>query len=72
MMGAKADKMEVEILPDGSLKVSIDPVSSANHGSAEKMLLEMLRALGGDIETKHKHGKKYHSHSVDHKHHAEH
>ncbi len=71
----KADQMTVEILPDGSLKITTDPVSAANHGGAEKMLLEMFKAIGaeaGDIETKHRHGKKYHGHSHsegEHQHH---
>jgi hypothetical protein len=64
-----ADKMEVEILADGTLKISIDPVSTANHGNAETMLREMFKAMGGTVETKHRHGKKMHSHTHKHTHH---
>ena len=63
------DSMDIEILPDGSLKVSIDPVSAANHGSAEKMLLAMLKGLGGEMKTTHRHGGRAHTHKhgVEHK-----
>ncbi len=59
----KADSMLVEILDDGSLKVSIDPVSAANHGSAENLLKKVIDSLGGEVTTTHKHGKKMHSHT---------
>ncbi len=71
----KNDTMLVEVLSDGSLKVTTDPVSAPNHMGAERMLLEMFKAIGaeaGDIETKHRHGKKYHGHSHsegEHQHH---
>lgn len=58
--------MLVEVLPDGTLKVSIDPVSAANHGSAEKLLKQVIDSLGGEVTTTHKHGKKMHSHTHGH------
>ena len=59
----KTDSMLVEILDDGSLKISIDPVSAANHGNAETVLREIFKSLGGKVTTKHKHGKKMHEHT---------
>jgi hypothetical protein len=59
----KTDSMTVEVLADGSLKVSTDPVSAANHMGAENMLREMFKSLGGDVVTKHRHGKKMHEHT---------
>ena len=64
----KTDTMTVEILADGMLKVSVDPVSAANHGGAEKMLRNILDSLGGDVTTKHRHGKSFHSHADGHGH----
>lgn len=65
-----SDSMLVEILDDGTLKVSIDAVSSANHGSAEKLLAETIRTLGADVKTTHKHGGRAHTHSHSHNHHV--
>lgn len=58
----KKDELLIDILPDGSLKISIDPVSAANHGSAERLLKTVIDSLGGDVTTKHKHGGKMHQH----------
>ncbi len=69
----KTDSMTIEILADGSLKVSVDPVSAGNHMPAEKMLLEMFKGIGADrndITTTHKHGGKYHTHTHGHDHKA--
>lgn len=59
----KSDSLRVVFLDDGNVKFEIDPVSSANHASAENILKETAKALGASIETKHKHGRKMHSHS---------
>ena len=59
----KRDEMLIDILPDGSLKISIDPVSAADHGSAERLLKTVIDSLGGDVTTKHRHGKRMHEHT---------
>jgi len=64
-----ADKMIIEVLADGTLKVSVDPVSTANHGNAETLLREMFKAMGGEVVTKHKHGKRMHEHKHGQTHH---
>jgi hypothetical protein len=66
------DVMKVEFLEDGSVKFSIDPVSNANHASAENLLKETIKSLGGDVVTTHKHGKKMHSHTHGAAHHHKH
>lgn len=62
----KADSFTVEITDEGVFKVSTDPVSKANHGNAEKLMAEMFASIG-EVEIKHKHGKKWHRHLHDHK-----
>jgi hypothetical protein len=66
------DKMEIEIMPDGMIKVSTDAVSAANHMSAEQFLREVARLTGGTTTRTrrgHSHGHAHdHSHGEDHGH----
>ena len=41
------DEISIEILPDGSLKVTTSKVSGPNHINAESFLNEMSRLSGG-------------------------
>ena len=41
------DVMKVTILEDGRIKTVSDPISKANHSSAEAFLLEVARLAGG-------------------------
>lgn len=45
-----ADKIEIEILEDGTIKTSTDKVSMANHSNAEGFLREMARLAGGVVK----------------------
>lgn len=56
------DKFNIEILPDGSMKITTDKVSDANHVQAENLIKEMFRLAGGEVEIKHRHGKQQHVH----------
>lgn len=56
------DKFEIEVLPDGTLKVSSDEISAAAHVNAENFLKEMFRLCGTKPEVTHKHGHEHHSH----------
>jgi len=63
------DNIEIEILPDGTIKSSTDKVSMPNHANAEAFLREMARLAGGSTERKHKHGKTgFHTHEKEHIH----
>ncbi len=44
---AGQDVIEVEILEDGTVKIVTDPISPANHTSADKLLSALQAALGG-------------------------
>lgn len=66
-----ADNIEIEILPDGTIKTSTDKVSMPNHANAEAFLREMARLAGGPTERKRKHGHA-HTHTHDHVHDHEH
>ena len=46
------DKLEIEILDDGSLRVTTGSVSGANHMLAEKLLGWLEDQLGGEQERK--------------------
>jgi hypothetical protein len=42
------DTMVVEILEDGTIKVTTDPISAANHANAEQFLQFVARMAGGE------------------------
>lgn len=66
----KQDVIEVEIMPDGSIKITTDPISDPNHTNAEKLLLAIgeagkttrKRKQGSSHHHGHSHGKEEHSH----------
>lgn len=43
-----SDKIDVEILNDGSLKISTDKISMANHAGAEALIRELVTGMGGE------------------------
>ena len=49
------DTIEIEILPDGTIKTSTDKISGANHNSAATFIKEVARLAGGTTEVKSKH-----------------
>jgi len=44
-----ADKMMVEILADGSVKVTTDKISAANHMNADTFLKDVINQMGGSV-----------------------
>ena len=64
-----ADTLDIEILPDGSLKILTEDVSSANHRNAEDLLSFMAKLSGGERKKE----KRKHEHVHTHAHaHAKH
>jgi hypothetical protein len=61
-----SDLLDVEILEDGTIKVSTGRVSAANHMNAEAFLREIGRLCGGKVERKQTEGFLGHSHSHGH------
>jgi hypothetical protein len=67
---SKEDVIQIEVLDDGTIKATTDPISSANHLSADKFFrLLQERAGGATVRNKrsntHTHvheGEKEHSH----------
>lgn len=56
------DKINIEILEDGQLKITTDAISAANHCSADELLEQIEKLMGGERNTKKtRHG---HSHVV--------
>jgi len=51
-----ADILEVEVLEDGTLKVTSGKVSMPNHAGAEAFLRDLARGCGGKTERHHKAG----------------
>ena len=64
-----ADSMDIEILPDGSVKVTTSKISGPNHMNAEALLRDMGKELGGKTTRTrrkeghtHTHGRQTHRH----------
>jgi len=43
------DKLEIEILEDGTIKVTTDAISGVNHMSAEQFMQFMATETGGEV-----------------------
>jgi hypothetical protein len=61
-----ADTFTVEILEDGTIKTTTDPISPANHQSAEAFCAGLTMLTGGAV-TRQRRGRHQHHH-----HHHEH
>ena len=62
-----ADQMQVEILEDGTVKVTIPgSIGAANHTTAQR-LLDGLNALmgGGEVKVEKLHGHDHHHHGEE-------
>jgi len=60
------DKIQIEILEDGTLKVTTNSISPANHIGAEAFLRDMSTLCGGKVERKAREGHAQHGHSHTH------
>jgi hypothetical protein len=59
-----ADKFEIEILEDGTIKITTDKVSAANHTNADGLIRELIKEAGGVAERT-KRGGHIHEHEHD-------
>jgi hypothetical protein len=65
-----ADVINIEILPDGTIKSTTDRISAANHSSADGFFRYLSSLVGGSMTRKaksllghiHTHGKTEHRH----------
>lgn len=62
------DKIEIEILPDGTLKMTTDRVSMPNHTNTERLIEEIIKGMGGQVERKRKAGHHHHHNHGDNNH----
>lgn len=63
MAFGKQDAIEIEILEDGTIRSTTDPISGANHANAEQFLKYVGTLAGGDTTIKKKAGHTHHHHS---------
>jgi hypothetical protein len=66
------DAMTIEILEDGTVKVTTEKVSDVNHLSADNLLKHLEKILGGDTTSEkrpdaHAHAHHHHHHEHEHK-----
>lgn len=64
----KNDEIQIEILEDGTVKVSTDEIGAANHLNAEQFLTFLSRQLGGETTTTRKRDAHTHNHGHQHSH----
>ena len=58
------DTIRWEILEDGMISVETDQISGKNHQSADDLLAQLAKVLGGDVTVKQKKGHVHtHHHS---------
>lgn len=53
-MNQQEDQIEVEVLADGTIKISADKISAANHMNAEQLLRNVQELTGGKVTRKRK------------------
>lgn len=61
-----ADVMKIEILADGTIKTTTDPISPANHQSAEDFLKGIAQLTGGAVTRTKRHEHAHHQHTHEH------
>jgi hypothetical protein len=44
-----SDRLQIEILPDGTIRTMTDRISSANHQSADQFLRDVAVLTGGKV-----------------------
>ena len=65
------DNIQIEILEDGTLKVTSDPISAPNHANAEEFLRYMAQLAGGETsrarrtDAHHTHGQDQTAHTKE-------
>lgn len=57
----KQDNMKFEILEDGTISLTTDEVSGANHFSADELLKELGSLVGGPVVVKNR--ERFHLHA---------
>lgn len=65
-MAMKTDTINIEITPEGLIKIDTDGISQPNHATAEAFLRALQTLAGGTTDVKHKAGSKGHSHAHSH------
>ena len=59
---ASDDVLNIEVLPNGDLKVTTDKISAANHKSADEFIAFLARECGGAVDKqKNRHGHASHA-----------
>lgn len=62
------DAINIEILPDGTIKMTTDRISGANHLSAEGFIRECVTLAGGKTKATRKGTAHAHTHAEKHQH----
>lgn len=58
----QADKIKIEILDDGLIKMTSDPISTPNHQNAEEFFQNVGRLSGGEVTREKRTDADHHHH----------
>ena len=58
------DTINVEILEDGTLSITTDKISEQNHMSADELIRDLEKVMGGKVEKNNRPDKKQHVHKI--------
>ena len=64
MSFGKVDEIQIEVLEDGTIKSTTDPISGANHANAEQFLRYVAQLGGGDTTIRKKAGHTHTHHGA--------
>ena len=63
------DEMTLEILEDGTIRISTNPISPDNHLQAEQLLAFIAKMSGGEVSRTKRTDVHMHVHTHEHEHH---
>ena len=64
---AQVDEFTIEVMPGGVVKITTNPISAANHTSAENLIRDLEKELGGETQINRNSGRR-HVHTHNHQH----
>jgi len=63
-----SDKLQIEILLDGTIKLTSDPISAPNHQNATEFFKTVARLSGGEVTTQKRSDAVHHHHTHEDEH----
>lgn len=68
-LGEAMDVIDLEVLENGTLKITTPSLSDVNHARADALVQKLLELIGGDVVVERKQEEGHHHHEGTHHHH---